>query len=94
MQWPSTSYSQLTLWILAIPRDVASYVASYVAIVSQKFMVSSIASTIIATYGTAQRQLDTRTWLVGSAPKGNISTTRYGHAGARWDLPVLSKAGL
>ena len=37
-------------------------------------------------YTVAQRQLDTCTRSAGSAPKGDIGTTRYIHAGAYWDF--------
>ena len=42
-------------------------------------------------YGTAQRKLDARTRLAGSAPKGNIRGTRYRHAGARWDFSCVEQ---
>ena len=51
----------------------------------------------MVSYSTAQRQLATRTQSVGSAPEGDITTTRYEHVGACWDffcveqsLPVTS----
>ena len=52
---------------------------------------------VVTNYGTAQRKLDTRTQAAGSAPKSDISTTRYRHTGVHKDfscveqsLPVMS----
>ena len=47
---------------------------------------------MIFLYGTAQRQLDTRTWSPGSASKGDVSTTRYRHASARWDFSFVEQS--
>ena len=43
-------------------------------------------------YGTAQWQLDNRMRSAGSAPKGDISTTHYGHAGAYWDFSCVEQS--
>ena len=43
-------------------------------------------------YGTAQRQLDTHTWTVSLALKGDISTTHYEHAGACWDFSSVKQS--
>ena len=41
-------------------------------------------------YGTAQRQLDTRTRSTGRTPAVKISSAHYVHAGTRKSLPVTS----
>ena len=43
-------------------------------------------------YGTAQRQLDACMQAVGSLPEGDISTTHYGHVGARWDFSCVEQS--
>ena len=43
-------------------------------------------------YSTAQRQLETHMWSAGSAPKGDISTTHYRHAGARKDFSCVNQS--
>ena len=42
--------------------------------------------------GTAQRQLDTYMRSAGSAPEGDISTTRYRHAGAHWNFSCVEQS--
>ena len=44
------------------------------------------------TYGTAQRQLDARTRSAGAAPEGDISSTRYEHAGALLGFPCVEQS--
>ena len=48
----------------------------------------------MATYSKAQRQLDTHTRSVGSAPEGDTSATRYEQWVPIGILPVSSKACL
>ena len=44
------------------------------------------------TYGTAQKQLDTRIRSAGLALEGDISTTRYKHAGAHLDFSCVKQS--
>ena len=43
-------------------------------------------------FDTAQRKLDYHTWSLGSAPKGNIGTTHYGHSGPHWDFSSVKQS--
>ena len=53
-----------------------------------EFQVSYIA------YGTAQRQLDTRTWSAGRASAVRISSNRYVRAGALYTVLANLRTGL